>query len=45
MGASSEKFPQARRRQRDGVGLDHAGCIEAVRACGRDQLRLKRGVI
>jgi hypothetical protein len=45
MGAGGEKFPQARRRQRDGVRLDHAGRVEAVRACGRDQLRLKRGVI
>ena len=45
MGAGGEKFPQARRRQRDGVGLNHAGHIEAVRACGRDQLRLKRGII
>ena len=45
MGAGGEKFLLARRRQRDGVGLDLAGGIEAVRACGRDQLRLKRGVI
>ena len=31
MRPSGEKFPQARRRQRDGVGLDHAGRIETVR--------------
>jgi hypothetical protein len=45
MRPGGQKFPQARRRQRDGIGLDHAGRIEAVRACSRDQFRLKRRVI
>ena len=45
MGAGGEKFPQARRRQRDGVGPDDAGDIKARRPRGIDQFRLEDGAI
>jgi hypothetical protein len=45
MGASGEKFPQARRRQRDGVGPRDAGDIKARRPRSGDEFRLERGAI
>jgi hypothetical protein len=40
MGTSGEKFTQARRRQRDGVGSSDASDVEARRPRRRDQFRL-----
>jgi hypothetical protein len=45
MGARGEKFLQARRRQRDGVGPNDAGDIKAQCSRGADQFRLKGGEI
>jgi hypothetical protein len=39
MGAGVEKFPQARRRQRDGVGSNDASDIETRRPRGGDEFR------
>ena len=45
MGTGGEKFPQARRRQRDGFGSNDASDIEAQCLRGTDQFRLKGGEI
>jgi hypothetical protein len=45
MSAGGEKFAQARRGQRDGVGPDDAGRIKASRLRRGDEFRLKRGRI
>jgi hypothetical protein len=42
MSAGGEKFAQARRRQRNGVGPNDAGDIKAYCPRGVDQFRLKR---
>ena len=45
MGASGEKFPQARRGQRDGVGPHHASGIKAGGPRDGHEFGLERGEI
>jgi hypothetical protein len=45
MGAGGEKFPQARRGQRDSVGPHHAGNIKARCPRGGYEFGLERGEI
>jgi hypothetical protein len=42
MRASRKKFAQSGRRKRNRIGPDHGRDVEAVRACGRDQLPFER---
>jgi hypothetical protein len=45
VGAGGEKLPQARRRQRDGVGPNDTSDVKAQRPRGAGQFRLKGGEI
>jgi len=45
MGAGGEKFLQARRCLRNGIGADDGSDVKAARTRGGDQFCLKRGEI
>ena len=45
MGTSGEKFPQAWRRQRDGVRPGYAGDLEADLPRGGEEIRFHSGEI